>query len=52
MRSVIKCILKQILGIKDVTEVMLLPKIDVIFFSSSQKLTYSSSFQVREYFSQ
>lgn len=44
MRCIIKCILKQILGTEDVTEVMLLPKIDAVFFSSVQQLKYSSRF--------
>lgn len=40
---VIKCFLKQILGIKDVIEVMPLSKIDTVFFHSNQQLKYSSS---------
>lgn len=35
---------QQSLGMEDAAEVMLLPKIDAIFFSSSQQLKYSSSF--------
>lgn len=41
---VIKCFLKQILGIKDVIEVMPLSKIDTVFFHSNQQLKCSSSF--------
>lgn len=36
MSCVIKCILKRILGIEEVTEVMLLPEMDAVFFTSSQ----------------